>query len=304
VHRLALGAALLDQLPRPDLLVSSSHYCDGKAKVNEFMAERYGVEYLLVDMPMEDTPAARAYLESQLREIYARLADLAGMPADQGLLAGPLRAFKDMTAAMSRFNELRKGTPSPLLPGNRGFSFSFMGSLLYGTPAAEEIYRRLEQEFLAAQREGAVPAETLRFLWLMASPTYDVSIFPFLEARGGRIVMEEFSHCYWEPVDEGSPLAAIARRMLSNPFMGPVERRAETAAALARQYRVDAALHFGHLPCRQSNGALQVIKDRLGAQGVRLVNLEADLSDPSNFPRERIEDQLLAVWEILQSRPA
>lgn len=302
IHRIAMGAALLDQLPRPDILLSTTHYCDGKAKTNELMAHHYGVEYLLLDMPLQDSEPARDYLESQLRAIFRRLCELVGTTPDEGLLSGPVRHFNEMTRCLKRVNRIRQESPTPLIPNNGGFTLSFMNSLLYGTPQATEVYARLERSFLQAKATDANPTESMRFLWLMASPTFDTPIFRFLEERGGRIAMEELSHCYWDEMDEERPIASIARRMLSNTFMGPVMRRAETALMLARQYRVDAALHYGHLPCRQSNGALQVIKELLESEGIRLINLEADLSDPANFPEGRIMEQLSTFWEILRSR--
>ncbi len=302
IHRIAMGAALLDQLPRPDILVSTTHYCDGKAKTNEFMAHHYGAEYLLLDMPLQDTRPAREYLESQLRAIFRRLCELVGTAPDESLLSGPVRHFNEMTRCLKRVNRIRQESPTPLIPNNGGFTLSFMNTLLYGTPYATEVYERLERYLIQARATDATPAESVRFLWLMASPTFDTPIFRFLEERGGRIAMEELSHCYWEEMDEERPIASIARRMLSNTFMGPVMRRAETALMLARRYRVDAALNYGHLPCRQSNGALQVIKDLLESEGIRLINLEADLSDPANFPEGRIMEQLSTFWEILGSR--
>lgn len=302
VHRIAMGAALLDQLPRPDILVSTSHYCDGKAKTNEFMADHYGVKYLLLDMPLEDTAAARAYLESQLWAIFEGLCDLSGKRADERLLVEPIRHFNEMTRYLQKVNRIRMESPSPLLPGNRGFTLNFMATLLYGSPQATEVYKSLERDFQEAKAQGAIPPESMRFLWLMASPTHPNTLFDFLEERGGRIVMEELSHCYWEDMDERTPIASIAHRMLSNTFMGPVVKRAQNAVELAKHYRVDAAIHFGHLPCRQANGALQVIKDSLEAEGIRFINLEADLSDPANFHEDRLRDQLLTHWDVLLSK--
>ena len=111
--------------------------------------------------------------------------------------------------------------------------------------------------------------------------------------------MEELSHCYWDELDERNPIASIADRMLGDTFMGPVERRAGTVSELAGQYRVDAVLNFGHMSCRQSNGALHVVKDRLKKDGIRLINIEADLGDPTNFPADRIRDQLTTFLDIL-----
>lgn len=302
IHRIAVGAVLLEEFPKPDLLVSTTHYCDGKAKTNEIMARHYGVDYMLLDMPLEDGPEARHYVKEQLQLIFSRLCALAGKAPDQGLLGKPIYHFNQMTGYMRRVNELRKGRPAPFLPNNGCFDLHFMNTLLYGTPWATEIYRLLEAQWREELRTGSFKPEKLRFLWLMASPTYAAPIFPWMEQRGARIVMEELGHCYWKEMDLSRPLDSMVERLFSNPFHGKVERRAKLALQLAKAYGVDAALHMGHLPCRQSNGALQVIRDALEDHGIRLIQLEADLADPSGFPTRRIQEQLQAYWEILSPR--
>jgi benzoyl-CoA reductase/2-hydroxyglutaryl-CoA dehydratase subunit BcrC/BadD/HgdB len=300
IHRIAVGAASLEQLPKPDLLVSTTHYCDGKAKTNEIMASLYGVDYLLLDMPLERTPQAKAYLEKQLWALFERLCAIAGKPVDEGILAAPVERFNEMTRVLKRINILRKGRPSPLLPNNGGFIFSFMAALLYGTHKAVEIYGTLERNLLQQISSGQTPPERLRFLWLMASPTFSSSLFQFIEERGGRIVMEELSHCYWDELDPSRPISSIADRMLYNHFLGPIERRVRTAIELAMEYEVDAVLNFVHLPCRQSGGALEVLREGLEGRGFRFINIEGDLGDPANFPEDKIIKQLTTYWEILE----
>ena len=300
VHRIAVGAALSDQLPRPDLIVTTTHYCDGKAKTNEIMAQRYGVEYLLVDMPLEDTEEARAYLKGQLLLVFERLSELAKIPCREEVLSEAVASFNDMTRYMRRANDLRKSTPCPFLPNNGGFILNFVGTLLYGSPLAPTLYELLDSQWRKELEERKFPQEKFRILWLMASPTFQATIFEWLEDRGARVVMEELSHCYWGEMDPSRPLDSMVDRMFSNTFMGKAERRARTAVELAKSYRVDCAIHFGHLPCRQANGALKLLRDALEEEGIKLIQLEGDLADPTGWDEVRVRNHLSAHLEMLQ----
>ena len=142
IHRIALGGALQKQFPQPDILVSTSHYCDGKPKTNEIMADLYGVEYCLLDMPLPEVPAAKGYLESQLRDIFEKLCAIGGKKPDESLLVEPIRRFNEMTVQLKRVNRLRMESPSPRIENNRGFAIGFLASLLYATPKRQRSLRR------------------------------------------------------------------------------------------------------------------------------------------------------------------
>lgn len=300
VHRIAVGAAMSDQLPKPDLIISTTHYCDGKAKTNEIMAKKFGVDYLLVDMPMEQTEEARSYLKEQLKSIFERLCELAKRPCTEEILSEALNSFNEMSQHMRKANEIRKSTPCPFLPNNGGFILNFVGTMLHGSSMGVRLYELLESQWRRELQEEKFPKERFRLLWLMASPTFQAPIFQWLEEKGARVVMEELSHCYWKDMDPSRPLDSIVDRMLSNTFMGKAERRAKQAVKLAKDYRVDLAIHFGHLPCRQANGALQLLRDALEEEGIRLIQLEGDLADPTGWDDVRMKNHISAHLEILQ----
>lgn len=51
-HRAALGAEELGLYPHADLLISTTHFCDGKPKCNEIFKEKYEIPFHLIDIPL------------------------------------------------------------------------------------------------------------------------------------------------------------------------------------------------------------------------------------------------------------
>ena len=52
-HRAALGASFNEYFPAPELLITTSYYCDQKAKTNEILALLHGKEPFLLYVPAE-----------------------------------------------------------------------------------------------------------------------------------------------------------------------------------------------------------------------------------------------------------
>jgi benzoyl-CoA reductase/2-hydroxyglutaryl-CoA dehydratase subunit BcrC/BadD/HgdB len=299
VHRVAIGAAYSNRLPRPDILISTTHYCDGKPKTNEYMRDLFNVDYILIDVPQRKDLYAQKYLEEQLRNVFRRLCELAELPYDEKMLIEPIRHFNEMTRFLLEIEGIRKRRPSPFLPGNRGFILTFFATLLYGKPELNDVYRLLIDELKRYQDRCE---EKYRFMWLMASPTYDQNIFETLETFGARIVAEELGLVYWNELDESNPVGSMARRILDNPFLGPIQGRIDFMKRKIIEYGIDGIIHFCHMPCRQGNGALWLLKEAAEEMGVRFINIEADILDPANFSPERVKTQIMANMEILKDR--
>ena len=107
----------------------------------------------------------------------------------------------------------------------------------------------------------------------------------YFEARGAKLVFEDFNHVYWEPGDIESPLDYIAYRMLSHFNYGHIERRIKTIKELARRYKVDGVVHFSHWGCRQSNGSINIIRRSLQEEGLPFLVLDGDCVDNRNYAR-------------------
>jgi hypothetical protein len=85
-----------------------------------------------------------------------------------------------------------------------------------------------------------------------------------LEGNLGAVVaFEEASSVWWDALDEEEPVLLLARKVLSNPINGPVERLVDIILQQIARYQCREAIHFSHWGRCQSPGALHIIRTRL-----------------------------------------
>ena len=70
-YRIALGMALADLLPRPDVLLSSSLLCDGSNKFFGYISQLYKVPHVFLDVPYRNGKQGRRYLTDQLHDLVS-----------------------------------------------------------------------------------------------------------------------------------------------------------------------------------------------------------------------------------------
>ena len=127
-------------------------------------------------------------------------------------------------------------------------------------------------------------------------------MFDTLSELGARIVAEEFTFELMHPLSEEKPLRSIAELILDSRFIRPVQERIDHILKWVDDYQVDGVVSFTHLPCRQGNGALSLIKQALHEKGVVLMNLEGDICDQSMFSPTRMRTAIENYVQILLDR--
>ena len=301
-HRMALGAEALGLYPHADLLVSTTHFCDGKPKCNEIFKEKYGVPFHLIDIPLEKDSSALDYVEGQLRKVFSALCRLSGRQEDESILVEPIRKYNQTLTLMEEMMRLRQQRPAPYLAGNRCYTMNMVGSMLLGQSRLTEIYEQFLKEMNEAPREGGPDGgERFRLLWLLASPAYPTNIFESFREYGARIVAEEFTFEIMHPLDEANPLRSIAEWVLDSRFIRPVQERIEAILNWVEAYQADGVVSFTHLPCRQGNGALYRIKSSLMERGIVFMDLEADICDPKSFLADRMRTSIENYFQMMSA---
>jgi benzoyl-CoA reductase/2-hydroxyglutaryl-CoA dehydratase subunit BcrC/BadD/HgdB len=300
-HRIALGASRLDYLPKPDLLLTTSFYCDGKAKTNELLSTRYRKEAMLLQVPAEINKDAVRYVERQLRQMADRVATVAGHPLDEDRLKEAVRSSNRARRSQQKMLDLLKHRPAPW-GGFQLVSFSINAQWFTGTPQKEklnfEFVRQMEQAIEAAE---AGP-ERHRIYWLAWIPTYPSNLFEVLEEHQVSVPVCETFRVFWDEIDEERPFEGLALKCLKNPFVGSGARRTQALETLTEEYAIDGALLFATPACRHSKTAHRVLRDRLMQLGVPLLTLDMDISDPRGYSAEGTRARLEEFVEILDQR--
>ena len=69
------------------------------------------------------------------------------------------------------------------------------------------------------------------------------------------------------------------------------------------EYKVDGAIYWAHIGCRQTCATTRIIKDTLMDQaGVPTLIVDHDLADPTYAPAEQLQDKLDEFFELLEER--
>jgi benzoyl-CoA reductase/2-hydroxyglutaryl-CoA dehydratase subunit BcrC/BadD/HgdB len=304
-YRCAVGLDMERLLPPPDFVVSASQLCEGALKSFQNVARDYGVEHYLLDVPYHHTVKARKYVAAQLRELAEIIARKQGRPVDEEKLARALWLSNESRDYQLKINELRKAPLSPLAADDATSYIPDMRFFSPGSEAGVKFFKTLHEEISARvlRGEGVVKAERFRLLWLhYVRPYYPSEIISYLETIGAAVSINEAAYVYWEPLDPENPYESLADKVLSIPNSGPLERRADLALKLAREYKVDGVIHFSHRGCRQSCGGEYVIRDLLRKNNIPMLILDGDAIENRNYSKEPTRLRLEAFIEMLEAR--
>jgi benzoyl-CoA reductase/2-hydroxyglutaryl-CoA dehydratase subunit BcrC/BadD/HgdB len=300
-HRLALGCYFLGYLPKADLLLTTSHFCDGKTKTNQILAQYYGKEAIMLDVPNEFSKESVAYVSGQLQTIAHKLEEVSGHRLDLDRLGECIRASNRARAAYARLAEMGKAKPFPW-DGFRLCLLSIIGNTFSGTPFQEQLYQKIINECQQRMAEGKVAPEEFRVLWLAWVPAQPTNINEILRQNKVSIVMAELARVYWDEIDEKHPFEGMALRCLKNPYVGSVEQRLTGVLQLAEEYAIDGVVHFSSTACRHANASFRIIEDALAKRNVPFLVLDGDMSDMRRYSAERTRSFLETFIEVMAAR--
>jgi len=300
-HRLAMGCQLLGYLPKADLILSSSYFCDGKARINQILASYYGKEAITLDIPNRINKESVAYVTDQLKYITHKIEEAAGQKLDPERLRESIRVSGLARTAYVRLAEIQKEKPFPW-NGSTAVNMSIFGNLMAGRPAQERLYQDLVDECRGKLDSGKVAPEQYRVLWLAWFPPQPTNITEIFRKNGVNIVMGELERAFWDEMDERHPWESMALWSLKNPYVGPIEQRLNGIMQLIDEYDIDGVIHFSSDACRHSCAAHHLIADALQKKNIPFLVLEGDMSDKRKYPEDRTRFLLESFIDVMAGR--
>jgi len=302
-YRCAFGLALEGFLPRPNLIISSSHLCDGANKLFHYFSQICGCPHLMLDPPYSESPSTHQYMTDQLKDLVEKTCGLLRLPLDQDRISLVLNLSNQTRQYLVKINELRRAVPSPF-PGSEGLSYlAGMNFYSIGSGWGLRFFRSLHDDIekKVANKKGYLFEEKHRLLWLHhVRPYYKNEIFQILAERKAAVSFEESNYLYWPPLDPAQPWKSMVDKILSNIWAGPLERRMKAIEEMVENYSIDGVIHFSHWGCRQSCGGAAVIGDWLKERGVPYIVLPGDCMDPNNYSPGQTRTRLEAFIEMLE----
>lgn len=310
-HRVAAGAAAEGFLPVPAVFLASSHICDGGPFLFRNLSLSAGIPCYTVDVPpgaSENDGEAIEYVAGQLREAGQLLEESTRRRLTAEALSKAIKLSNDCRRLMLEVGELRRRAPSPLT-GCRAFTLLYLMFTGLGSEESTRIYRQLRDDLESLPAPAAPGGRSLRgerrVVWLHMRPFFPTALLERLEKDLGTVVAcEELNEVYWEELDLERPYEALARKMLSHPGYGAVERRIRFALKMVDKYSADGVICFANWGCRQGTGSAYMVREALREEGIPCLVLDGDCLDQRNFSEGQAMTRLEAFVETIGGRPA
>ncbi len=301
--RLILGCLHQGILPKGDLYLTSTLYCNGKAKTNEFVASHGGKESILLDVPTKIMPSSIKYVAAQLKDIASRLEHITGKSLDMDKLKEAIHWSNRARSSLTEMNNLMKAKPFPY-NGIKACLLGLGGALFWGSPIRDEINQLIIAEINQRIEQGASFPERHRILWYPWVPVQPTNIFSTLKENQVSVVMVEAARVWWSEMDEQDPFNALALKALENHHTGTVGKRMDALKTFAKEYQVDGVIHFATPACYHENLLFRIISDEMKSLDLPILNLEGDMSDERNYSPDQTLQKLLSFIDILDSKKA
>jgi benzoyl-CoA reductase/2-hydroxyglutaryl-CoA dehydratase subunit BcrC/BadD/HgdB len=299
-HRTDLGAVFKNDFPEPDLLITTSYYCDGKAKTNDILSHMLGKEAFLLYTPREINKDSISYVANQLRQVASKISEVTGQKFDEDRLKETVRQSNQSRNTHLTLLDVLKNRPFPW-SGSDFIAYSINGNLFNGRPTREKLDNILLEELKTRIVLGKLRPERHRAYWLAWFPVYPSNLFETLRDNQISVALCENFQMYWEEIDESHPFEGLALKCLANPFIGPTSRRIAGLDSVREAFNIDCAILFATPACRHSKSAFRLIQDSLAARNIPFLMLDIDISDPRGYAPEQIKTRIEAFAEMLDN---
>lgn len=148
--------------------------------------------------------------------------------------------------------------------------------------------------------------EQFRIMNIMMPPVLQIETIEKISAEHGAVSVADPFFCQWGDgkLDPQKPLDSIIAKINLHPVMvmyGPLDDRIlKTVTDSAIQYKVDGAIYYAHIGCRQSAALIKLIKDKLNEIGIPVLILDSDIIDITITPEAELQKKLRQFFELLE----
>mgnify|MGYP005843799457 FL=1 len=284
----AAGAMLLDILPQPDVILTSTHLCDPAAKLGEYASARYRCPEFVLDVPygawswkQEEGGVARLeeavdYVAGQLVKMAAFMTEVTGAELEMSELRRAVAYANEAAGWLSRGNNLAYYHHKPLLRGSKDMDHAANLVQTWGTPELADIYRTRYEELRSAAESAPEDVARPRIVWAHLRPYYPNVLLDYIEERAD-IVGSIVNYSYWENLDAGNPFRAMAYKALLNPAFSPLASRVELYARVIRPG--DGIVAFYPKSCRHFHCSGRMEAESFRSRGIPMLVIDGDCVD-------------------------
>ena len=295
-HRSCLGAAESGLLPAPRCIVYTSLACDANLITFPYLARKYAIPSFFIDVPYEKSEDAVAEVAAQLRHLKDFLEEVNGRRIDEAALRSAVARGQNSADDYLAYLEALR---CRRLPGSAASEMytAMMSKLLIGSRISERYFALLRKDVFRRP-----PSAAKRLLFVHVIP-YMQPVVKRLLGQEGKAFITACDMGYdsmLQPIDPVHPYETMARRLVYSVYNGPPQERIEKALLMAKKCGADGIVIFAHWGCKETLGAVQIMKDAFSEAGMPALILDGDAGSPANSGDGQMNTRLEAFLEMLE----
>ena len=150
--------------------------------------------------------------------------------------------------------------------------------------------------------------ERFRIMNLLMPPILLLNSIENISRAYGAVSVADPIFCGWKTtkLNPDKPLDSVLLKLSNHPVMdmyGPLDEKfLQSIVDCALEYKVQGAIYYAHVGCRQSAALIRLIKDALNDVDVPTLVLDCDIVDKTVSPESEISAKLSQFFELLEER--
>ncbi len=303
-------------LPPPDLLVCNYAGCATYLRWFEALAEFYGAEMVVVDVPYlrgtgGATPEEVRYVADQLRELVPVCERITGKDFDEEAFRAALARTRRTEDLWVEILQSARHRPSPIDAYFEAVFFMAPIYVLRGTLECLAYYEAVAQEIRERMERGLGPVPEEQFRVVVEGPPawpHFRSFWELFKRWGVVSVASSYSKVggIWDQGfrhDPERPFDSMAEYMLGCYTNRNWAMRTELLEEYVRDYAADALVIHSVKSCRSfSVGQADLREHFIRDLEVPTLFIESDLADPRYFAEAQMKNRIDAFFEALKHR--
>jgi benzoyl-CoA reductase/2-hydroxyglutaryl-CoA dehydratase subunit BcrC/BadD/HgdB len=298
----------------PDLLLNGAlGGCDPNSKIFEYMAEKWNIPILFLDVPYYHDQRSYDYYAEEFKEVVAALMEMTGARLDEDRLREVCELSNQAQELAMEINEIKRNVPNPV-PNMYNGGDTGMKTMLDGTQDAVTFYQMsldMVKKNLKNGKGAAEPEERLRCLFMYTSYYFDDTFGVWMEKEMGvsvlSTVLSFFDHV---PIIDTSSVDSMFNGLAAGMLNLPMTRQLkgswnmpgnwlEDCLYYSETYKADCMVFTGHTACKQAWGAYRLVADKVKKElGIPSLRLEGDGWDSRVTPMPVIKEQLEEFFDM------
>lgn len=293
-HKNFIGAIDSGVIPKAAFATTTSMICDGNVNTFRYLSDKYQIPSFTLDIPNEYSKTAETYVIEQLKEMIVLLERTFHQKLDMEQLKQVLIRENE---SRTYYKEFLKEQKSKYFPSTMTLQLYmlFATHLNIGSKNSLEFFHALQDEIKTYPEFHGK-----KILWIHLFPYYQETLQQYLNiSKDYQIQACEMNLDFMDQLDVDHPLEALAKKMITNVYNGPFQKKVDMIDHLTDLLDVDAVIDFCHWGCKQSAGGVMLIKERMRQKNIPMLILDGDGMDRRNCHDGQIKTRLEAFLELV-----